>query len=207
MQRTIPIEEDIYEFLRKHADFGETPSVVLRRLLPLRDEIAETIECPTCGKMTQSEKTFLIGGKTVRRLKCGHILSNEAPSPSTVGDNAPANGVAGEESALIRFITDPVFVSHNATDRYLGILGFGAKDKGEKFDRVLKVSGRRRKYIGSREEIELSGTSTHPRPIPNSRYWAMTNADNTQKSKMLTKFLRVLDYGLEEVRAAAKTIS
>ena|SRR5580658_9145047 len=122
MQRTIEVEDDIYEFRRQHGDFGETPSVVLRRFLPLPNETAPKIECPTCGKMSESGKTFLIGGKTVRRLKCGHILPNEARNPHSLGQDAKANG-GGQESALalIRFIADPVFVCQNATEKYLGI--------------------------------------------------------------------------------------
>jgi negative modulator of initiation of replication len=203
VQRTIQIDDDIYEFLRQHGDFGETPSVVLRRFLQLP---LQRIECPTCKKMTESEKTYSIEGKTVRRLKCGHLLRNESHAPAHAGDETVTNGVGEQKSKLMRFVADPVFVCQNPTDKYLGILGFAAMDKGDIFDRVLKVSGRRRRYIGSCEDIEKSGTSTHPRPIPNSEYWAMTNADTVNKRKMLSKTLRVLDYTAEEIQTAASVI-
>jgi negative modulator of initiation of replication len=206
MQRTIEIEDDIYEFLRQHGDFGETPSVVLRRCLSLPSEAAQMIRCPTCGMMTESGKTFLIGGKTVQLLSCGHILQNEARSTGSAGDEAQKSGLAGQESPLMCFVADPVFVCLNATDKYLRILGFVAEEAGEKFDGVLKVSGRSRKYIGSREEIESSGKSTHPRPIPNSKYWAMTNSETNQKRKILGKILRALGYSGGEIQVAIKAI-
>ena len=68
------------------------------------------------------------------------------------------------------------------TDQFLKILGFVYNQDPAKFEKVLAVKGRRRRYFGhSREEIEKSGKSTHPRSIPGSGYWAMTNADTLQK--------------------------
>jgi negative regulator of replication initiation len=71
---------------------------------------------------------------------------------------------------LMRFIADPVFVGQNATEKFLGILGFAAKDRAETFGRVLNIPGRKRKWFGATsEEIELSGKSTYPRRIPKFR--------------------------------------
>jgi negative regulator of replication initiation len=200
MLKTIQIDEGVYEFLRQNRDL-------------------RLIECPKCDGITQSEKMYIIDGKTVHLLKCSHFLvqngtygsvENNLPleSGSITRDDLEAETCAGGlESNLMLFIADKVFLCKNGTDKYLGILSFAFKDKGEKFDELLKLSGRRRAFFGrSREQIEMSGTSTHPRPIPGSGYWAMTNADSTQKRQMLTKALRVLGYPPEEIQAAAKII-
>jgi negative modulator of initiation of replication len=199
--QTIEIDDDIYEFLRRNGDFGETPSVVLRRFVPLPSDTFQTLECPICGKVGESEKTFLIGGKTVHHLKCGHIFPN---GKQGLGIIAAVTDAGGPENGLMRFIADPVFVCQNATDKWLGILGFAAKDKGERFDQISKLSGRRRRWFGrSREEIEMSGKSTHPHAIPGSSFWALTNTSTPLKREMLTK---VLDYSSEEIQTAAKAI-
>lgn len=202
--QTVQIDDDLYEFLRRNGDFGETPSIVLRRFLPLPSDPSQAIECPTCGKTSESKKAFLIDEKTVHHLKCGHIFPNGKKGPGII---ATASGAGRPESDLMRFIADPVFVGQNATDKWLQILGFAAKDKEEKFDQILKLSGRRRRWFGrSREEIEMSGKSTHPHAIPGSSFWALTNTSTPLKREMLTKVLRVLDYSSDEIQNAAKAI-
>src|SRR5258708_3784632 len=48
--------------------------------------------CPQCGKIAQSEREFSIGGKTVHRLKCSHLmfsnqLENKSPESIISLDN------------------------------------------------------------------------------------------------------------------------
>src|SRR6267378_5061824 len=62
----------------------------------------------------------------------------------------------------------------NAVDRYLHVLGAAAAQNSREFEKVLALRGRGRVYFAkSKEEIEASGTSTQPRQIPSTRYWAM----------------------------------
>ena len=232
MAKTVQLDDEIYEFLRQQCDFEETLSDVLRRLLsfPARSNdgvpapalgAIQTVDCPTCGKTSEVAKTHQIGGRTVPTLKCGHIIFPERTPEKRrleedsfldgrdgVSDNAGrANGAGGSENALLRFVANPALLCRNTTERYLAILGFAFKEKQTEFAKVLEVSGRRRKYFaGSRKEIEASGTSTHPHPIPGSHYWAMTNADTIQKREMLSKALHVLEYSSEEIQAVTAAI-
>lgn len=217
MPRTVQIDEDIYDLLKRQVDFRESESDVLRRLL---SPLLQTKDCPTCGKAINVANTHQIGDKTVYVLKCGHIFPEKTPQ-KPVSENQLLNGKNGgshtpverngaETSALRQFVTDPALLCRNTTERYLAILGFANREKQEKFAKVLGVSGRRRKYFAaSREEIEKSGTSTHPHPIPGSdnKYWAMTNADTIQKREMLSKALQVLEYSPAEIEAASKAIA
>jgi negative regulator of replication initiation len=215
MTKTVEIDDETYDLLRRQADFGENFSDVLRRLLSF---LYQTANCPTCGKAIDVAKTYQIGDKTVYRLKCGHIFPEKTPE-KLISENQLFNGTNGGfhapvetnragTSALRHFVTDPAILCRNRTERYLAILGFAYKDKQEKFPKVLEVSGRSRKYFAaSREEIASSGTSTHPHPIPGSRYWAMTNADTIQKREMLSKALQVLEYSPEEIDAAITAIA
>lgn len=50
------------------------------------------------------------------------------------------------------------------------------------------------------------GKSTHPRQIPNSPYWVMTNADTDQKKEMLSRALTVLGYDQDVVQRAASLL-
>ena len=95
-----------------------------------------------------------------------------------------------------------------ATARFLAILGFIHERDPKAFERVLQIGGRSRKYFGpSRQEIASSGTSTHPRQIPGSDYWVMTNADTSQKREMLRQALKLLGYSDDDTRAAGDAMS
>lgn len=79
------------------------------------------------------------------------------------------------------------------TERYLCLLGFLYSQYEKDFDRVLKIAGRERRYFGrSESEIEESGMSTHPRQIPGTKLWAMTNSDTAQKKQIMGRVLEVL---------------
>jgi negative modulator of initiation of replication len=90
----------------------------------------------------------------------------------------------------------------------LGILSFAYKQKSEAFERVLSLpGGRSRKLFGrSQQEVENSGTSTHPKQIPGTPYWVLTNSDTLHKRDTLMAVLRALDYGSEVVSEAGESL-
>jgi negative regulator of replication initiation len=127
------------------------------------------------------------------------------------------NGGSGEQDAspqenskpreveeLEKLLTDPRFNAEKVvTKKYLRLLGFLAEQHGGEFEQVLGIRGRTRVYFGrSREEIATRGKSSHPRKIPGSGYWAMTNADTAQKQEILADVLGVLGYPKDLIRQA-----
>lgn len=132
---------------------------------------------------------------------------NGAPRGGAAADPSTAR-LAEAQGALRRCIAEQALHRRNPTDHYLSLLSAAYKDKGADFEKVLALTGRRRKYFGrSSEEIEKSGTSTHPRQIPDSPYWALTNADTDQKREMLTGALRVLGYSSDDIEAAVQSVA
>lgn len=121
--------------------------------------------------------------------------------------SAPASG-NGNGSALMRLIADTTFVVLNPTEKTLRLLSAAHHEKGENvFAKLLDFGGRKRKYFArSAADIESSGMSTHPRPIPETSFWMMTNADTDQKKVILTHALKVLGYPPDEIQAVSKTI-
>jgi negative modulator of initiation of replication len=113
------------------------------------------------------------------------------------------------EGDLVAFVNSAEFTMRirTTTDQYLAILGWLAKHHGEDFDEVLALGGRKRRYFGrSESDIASSGTSTHPRPIPGTSYWAMTNADTNQKRDMLREVLQILGYPHRDIETTANAI-
>jgi negative modulator of initiation of replication len=143
-----------------------------------------------------------IGEQVLRRLL--HIPPYEGNS-SLAGGNGKAPSDS-DDSQLREFLrSQQLEASHDATDRYLQILAFAHRQKKTIFDRVLGIpSGRKRVYFAeSDEEIARSGTSTHPRQIPDSKFWALTNLANDDKKRLLVKALRLVGYNSAVAREAA----
>ena len=125
------------------------------------------------------------------------------PQGQTASTELPVN------SPLASFVTEPAFqAKRTATDRYLALLGFACNRDPAKFsDMPDLVAGRQRAYIGqTRDEIEKYGKSTHPRQIPGTKYWAMTNADTQQKRDTLRKILTLLDYSNDDMLIAENSL-
>ncbi len=98
--------------------------------------------------------------------------------------------------------------SRTATKRFLQILGFVFGQKPESFEKILAFpTGRTRIYFArTREEIERSGKSTHPKRIPGAPFWALTNTDTPQKRDILSTTLKALDYDTKVVNDAVEAI-
>jgi len=105
---------------------------------------------------------------------------------------------------LAEFLGSPKFRhARGVVGRFLEILSAVYAQDKTKFDIVLAIQGRGRKYFAKSEaEIEKSGNSTQPRQVPGSPYWVMTNSPTRQKKEMLREVLEGLGYSQEAIRAA-----
>jgi negative modulator of initiation of replication len=178
--RTIDIEDDLYEYLRtQQTTFGESASHVLRRLLKL-------------GPPTDSNS------------------HKGQPVPEWVPKLAEEVQRELEQNprkkALWEFIKGPRFQSErNAVGRFLSVLAFVCRENREKFAVVESINGRSRKYFGkSDSELNKSGKSVHPKNIPGSDYWVVTNNSTQNKRELLMDVLRLLGYEGLSAYAAAK---
>jgi negative modulator of initiation of replication len=136
------------------------------------------------------------------------VLDLPAPTKSpTPNPQAAANG--SKARRLLDFVTEARFRSRGtATEKYLEILSVRHSESPDEFERILQVSGRERRYFGrSRKEITDSGTSTHPRAIPGTEYWAMTNADTPQKREILGRVLRLLGFSSAEIESVTSAVN
>ncbi len=88
------------------------------------------------------------------------------------------------------------------TRKFLRILSWAYKKHPTEFERLLTIEGRRRKYFArDMRTLMDSGSSTNPRPIPESPYWVVTNNSTAKKAEILSDVFRVLGYKTEDVQA------
>ena len=83
--------------------------------------------------------------------------------------------------------------------RFLFILSTLARAHKKQFDKVLDIKGRNRLYFGrTAEELSEAGSSTNPKPIPNTGFWVITNSNTTRKKMMLTETAIKLGYSEQD---------
>jgi negative modulator of initiation of replication len=135
------------------------------------------------------------------------LLGLPSASRSLATPNGTVKGDPNRE--LSDFVQSLRFLAaRTATNRFLQILGFAFKQEPDSFEKILAFpTGRTRVYFArSKEEIERSGKSTHPKRIPGAPFWALTNTDTPQKRDILSTTLKTLGYDPSVVNEAVQTI-
>lgn len=164
--KTIEVEEDIYEFLRQQqVTFAEGASEVLRRVLKFNSATPSVPQAP----------------------------NQKAGSPQLTKDEFSADP---KKKPLWDFLKGPQFTTErNAVGKLLALLAFLQRENPDRFASVQGISGRSRKYFAKSEsDLEQSGNSVHPKKIPGSEYWVVTNNSTQSKVELLLQVLRLLGY-------------
>lgn len=172
--KTIEIDEELYHYIASQTQqIGESASDILRRLL-LPDAVATSeaivhqVNSPAAGKTTTEFKS--IAEPAANHQKVFDILSKQ--------------DLQAEQSVVGRFLI---------------ILSALARAHKSKFSLVAEIKGRNRLYF-ARKQADLleAGSSTNPKPIPNSDFWVITNSNTTRKKMMLTEAALKLGYSQTE---------
>ena len=172
--QAIEIEDDIYAFLRQQQiTFSEGASEVLRRLLKL-DSSAVTATQATAPKAALTPEVL------------NRMLQQQRDEMAT----------DPRKKALLDFLKGPGFsAERNAVGKFLSLLDFLQRENRDKFAAVQGISGRSRKYFAKSEsDLDQSGNSVHPKKIPGSEYWVITNNSTQSKIELLLEVMRLLGY-------------
>jgi negative modulator of initiation of replication len=172
--KTIEIDDDVYQYLRQRQTTfsGESASMLLRKLLNLRPPSPhETAEPRPRRPLPQGAEQLLQG------------IEDKIQSDTRI-------------KALWDFLKGPQFrAERNAVGRFLTLLALLYRENRDNFSAVENINGRSRKYFARTEsELARSGTSVHPKRIPGSEYWVVTNNSSQSKCELLLQVLRTLGY-------------
>ena len=92
--------------------------------------------------------------------------------------------------------------------KFLHILSWAYRKHPENFEKVLSIEGNRRKYFARDQKTLIeSGSSTNPRPIPDSPFWVITNNSTAKKAEILSDVFRLLGYEDEQIHALVREFS
>lgn len=111
-----------------------------------------------------------------------------------------------KNSPIVDLVQSPEYLRGDGKERYFAVLSFLLKIDDTRFDRFNGFRlGSRVQISKSREEIENSGTSTHPQRL-NGTYWVMSNLSNTRKRAILEVILREFGFPADAIAIVLKSI-
>lgn len=146
-----------------------------------------------------------------RLLKLPDVIGSKSRTDSQIttpkgmmGATSAGNG----HGAIAGFLNSPHYlVRGSAVERFLSILAWLYNQHPEKFEKVVLLSGRKRRYFATGpEELEASGNSVMPKHIPNSPFWVITNSPTQLKKQMMEDVMRVLGYDASSTRMIVDAI-
>lgn len=188
--KTIEIDDDLYQFIASQTQqIGESASDILRRLLIVSLTEAKSPAVPAAKNVT---KTAVEESKP----------ATQAAVQSTAQSVAEKTAAPADKSGSVFDFISPQDLSaeQSVVGRFLFILSALSRAHRGDFSQVLEIKGRNRLYFGQSESSLLeAGSSTNPKPIPNTDFWVITNSNTTRKKMMLTEVATKLGYSSAEV--------
>jgi negative modulator of initiation of replication len=188
--KTIEIDDDLYQFIASQTQqIGESASDILRRLLIVSLTEAQAPVVPVAKKPTEVQ----VKEETKPEVK---------PAAQAVVEKAAASAVpVGKSSSVFDFISpQDLSAEQSVVGRFLFILSALSRAHRGDFAQVLEIKGRNRLYFGQSEASLLeAGSSTNPKPIPNTDFWVITNSNTTRKKMMLTEVAGKFGYSPVDV--------
>ncbi|MBU1621521.1 MAG: replication initiation negative regulator SeqA [Gammaproteobacteria bacterium] len=180
--KTIEIDDDLYQFIASQTQqIGESASDILRRLL--------------IDSLTEAQAPAVPAAKKVAKAAV-------EVAPEAVVEKATVSTVSVEKKGSVFDFISPQDLSaeQSVVGRFLFILSALSRAHRGDFAQVLEIKGRNRLYFGQSEASLLeAGSSTNPKPIPNTDFWVITNSNTTRKKMMLTEVASKLGYSSVEV--------
>lgn len=193
IMKNIEIDEDLYQYIVSNTQaIGESASSILRRLLKIDGVVHQAVSLSESAKNAPVEQ--LLQEERVDE----EIIINDAGVIKERDHNA--------ESVFDFINKEELAMQRGAVGRFLLILAALYRAHSKQFNVVINIAPKesarkiKRLYFAlSEAELSASGSSTKPKPIPDSPFWVITNSNTTRKKMMLTKAAISLGYGEAEV--------
>lgn len=179
--KTIEIDDDLYQFIASQTQqIGESASDILRRLLIVSLTEARAVAIPATKATV----------KAVAEVKA-----------EPVAEKVVTAATVEKSGSVFDFISpQDLSAEQSVVGRFLFILSALSRAHRSDFAQVLEIKGRNRLYFGQSESSLLeAGSSTNPKPIPNTDFWVITNSNTTRKKMMLTEVASKLGYNPVDV--------
>src|SRR5713226_782470 len=140
-----------------------------------------------------------------RLLKVSPSGNGQSNRPQWTGGSSSGQtgAIRAIKEPIATFLNSPGFlVQGNAIGKFLSALSWLHSQHSDKFEKVLMLNGRKRRYFARNpEELEASGNSVMPKRIPSTPYWVVSNSPTQLKKGIIADVMRVLGYDPLSIQA------
>ncbi|MFM4970293.1 replication initiation negative regulator SeqA [Aeromonas veronii] len=85
-------------------------------------------------------------------------------------------------------------------NRFMQVLSTLYRDNPEGFTQATEIKGRKRVYFSQDPEaLRASGSTTKPKPVPETPFWVITNTNTSRKQNMVAQLMASMGYGEEVI--------
>ncbi|MGY3903261.1 replication initiation negative regulator SeqA [Aeromonas lusitana] len=80
-------------------------------------------------------------------------------------------------------------------NRFMLVLSTLYRDNPEGFTQATEIKGRKRVYFSrDPEALRASGSTTKPKPVPDTPFWVITNTNTSRKQNMVAQLMSSMGY-------------
>lgn len=129
------------------------------------------------------------------------ILRRLLEQPVKAGTTVPAAPVVQPQSladamgleALLD--SDELQKEEKSINRFMLVLSTLYRDNPEGFTQATEIKGRKRVYFSrDPEALRASGSTTKPKPVPETPFWVITNTNTSRKQNMVAQLMNSMGY-------------
>ncbi|QHB82028.1 replication initiation negative regulator SeqA [Aeromonas veronii] len=85
-------------------------------------------------------------------------------------------------------------------NRFMQVLSTLYRDDPVGFTQATEIKGRKRVYFSQDPEaLRASGSTTKPKPVPETPFWVITNTNTSRKQNMVAQLMASMGYGEEVI--------
>ncbi|MGL4251409.1 MAG: replication initiation negative regulator SeqA [Aeromonas sp.] len=85
-------------------------------------------------------------------------------------------------------------------NRFMLVLSTLYRDDPVGFTQAIEIKGRKRVYFSQDPEaLRASGSTTKPKPVPETPFWVITNTNTRRKQYIMTHLMAGMGYGEEVI--------
>lgn len=85
-------------------------------------------------------------------------------------------------------------------NRFMQVLSTLYRDDPVGFTLATEIKGRKRVYFSrDPEALRASGSTTKPKPVPETPFWVITNTNTSRKQNMVAQMMASMGYGEEVI--------
>lgn len=129
------------------------------------------------------------------------ILRRLLEQPVKAGTTVPAAPVVQPQSladamgleALLD--SDELQKEEKSINRFMLVLSTLYRDNPDSFTQATEIKGRKRVYFSQDPEaLRASGSTTKPKPVPETPFWVITNTNTSRKQNMVAQLMASMGY-------------